>query len=49
MWRADGFPNLHGSEQIKVFQIEGSRLNLDAVTEWDNVRFIWERYASEIR
>jgi hypothetical protein len=43
------FPNLHGSEQLRVFQIEGTRLNLGADTQWGKVRIIWERGMSAIR
>jgi hypothetical protein len=43
------FPNLHGSEQVRVFQIEGTRLSLDADTQWGKVRIIWERTTLAIR
>jgi Lipocalin-like domain len=37
------FPNLVGTEQIRFFQFEGSRVTLNADTEWGNVRIVWEK------
>ncbi|MFZ0640059.1 MAG: lipocalin-like domain-containing protein [Candidatus Acidiferrales bacterium] len=40
------FPNLNGSEQVRVFRFEGERLVLDADTPWGKVQAVWERVPS---
>jgi hypothetical protein len=40
------FPNLVGTDQLRHFHFEGSRLILDADTAWGRVRAIWERAAA---
>jgi Lipocalin-like domain len=37
------FPNLLGTDQIRVFQFVGNQLVLDADTEWGKVRIEWKR------
>ena len=37
------FPNLTGTNQVRRYRFDGSRLILDADTAWDCIRAIWER------
>jgi hypothetical protein len=37
------FPNLLNTNQERFFQFEGSRLILNADTEWGRVQIVWER------
>ena len=37
------FPNLLGTNQVRVFQFVGDQLVLDADTEWGKVRIEWKR------
>ena len=37
------FPNLVGTNQVRRYRFEDSRLTLDAETAWGRVRIIWER------
>jgi len=37
------FPNLVGTEQVRHYRFEGSRLILDADTAWGRVRVVWTR------
>ncbi len=37
------FPNLNGSEQVRLFRFEGERLVLDADTPWGKVQAAWEK------
>jgi hypothetical protein len=37
------FPNLLNTKQQRRFQFEGSRLLLNADTEWGQVQIVWER------
>jgi len=37
------FPNLLNTKQTRHFQFEGSRLVLNADTEWGQVQIVWER------
>jgi hypothetical protein len=37
------FPNLVNTKQTRHFQFEGSRLVLNADTEWGQVQIVWER------
>jgi hypothetical protein len=42
------FPNLLNTHQERRFQFKGSRLVLNADTEWGRVQIVWERRASGI-
>lgn len=37
------FPNIEHTQQVRYFHLEGTRLVLDADTEWGKVRIVWER------
>jgi hypothetical protein len=37
------FPNLLGTDQIRRFRFEASKLVLDAETDWGQVRIVWKR------
>ena len=37
------FPNLIGTDQLRRYRFDGSRLVLDADTAWGCIRAIWER------
>lgn len=39
------FPNLTGTDQVRRYRLQESRLILDAETEWGCIRAIWERAA----
>jgi hypothetical protein len=41
------FPNLVGTNQVRHYRFEDSRLILDADTAWGRVRAIWERAAAK--
>jgi hypothetical protein len=40
------FPNLVGTKQVRYYHFEGSRLILDADTEWGQVRIVWKKVQS---
>jgi len=40
------FPNLIGTDQLRRYRFDGSRLVLDADTAWGCIRAIWERAAA---
>jgi hypothetical protein len=40
------FPNLINTKQTRHFQFEGSRLVLNADTDWGQVQIVWERLAA---
>ena len=40
------FPNLINTKQTRHFRFEGSRLILNADTEWGQVQIVWERVAA---
>ena len=52
MYSVDGhvegawFPNLINTKQTRHFQFEGSRLVLNADTDWGQVQIVWERLAA---
>ena len=37
------FPNLLGTDQVRVYKIEGRQLILDADTAWGKVHILWEK------
>jgi hypothetical protein len=37
------FPNLLGTDQVRVYKIEGQQLILDADTAWGKVHILWEK------
>jgi hypothetical protein len=37
------FPNLAGTDQVRHYRIDGSRLHLDADTAWGRVSIVWEK------
>jgi hypothetical protein len=41
------FPNLVGSEQVRLFRLDGDELILDAATDWGQVVIIWRRAGSD--
>ena len=43
------FPNLVGTDQVRRYRFEDSRLILEANTAWGSIRAIWERAAATSR
>jgi Lipocalin-like domain len=37
------FPNLLGTDQLRVYKIDGQQLILDADTSWGKVHIVWEK------
>ena len=43
------FPNLVGTEQVRQYSLDGSRLSLHAETPWGRVTIVWKKVGASSR